>query len=86
MGNGLNAPIMTGSQDVSGVVSNTDSPGADLMRAIAGKDMGSLPSSWLSWYGEKVGQITSADYHKHNKDNTRDKSRVNGGGSYPTGP
>jgi hypothetical protein len=60
--NGMNVPVMTGSQEVAGTASNTDSPAAQLMRDIAGKNMGSNSTGWLTWYNEKVGQLTSADW------------------------
>jgi hypothetical protein len=59
---GLNVPVMTGTQDVAGTAANTDSPAAELMRNIAGKNMGSNSTGWLVWYGEKVGQVGSVDY------------------------
>jgi hypothetical protein len=81
---GMTMPVTTGSQDVTGVAQNTDSPGAQLMKQIAGKDLGSLPYGWLTWYGEKMAQITSADYHKHDHKTARDgMNKTNGGSSYP---
>ena len=81
---GMTMPVTTGSQDVTGVAQNTDSPGAQLMKQIAGKDLGSLPTGWLLWYGEKMAQITSADYHKRDHKSARDgMNKANGGSSYP---
>ena len=65
-GNGMTGPVTTGSQEVSGVAQNTDSPGAQMIQLIAGKNLGNLPYAWLSWYGELTSQISSADYSKHN--------------------
>jgi hypothetical protein len=83
--NGMNVPVMTGTQEVAGTAANTDSPAAELMRNIAGKNMGSNSSGWLTWYGEKVGQVTSADWLDA-KLHHGGKPRVNGNTSTPSGP
>jgi hypothetical protein len=83
--NGMNVPVMTGSQEVAGTAANTDSPAAELMRNIAGKNMGSNSSGWLTWYGEKVGQVPSADWLDA-KLHHGGKPRVNGNTSTPSGP
>ena len=72
---GMTMPVTTGSQEVTGVAQNTDSPGAQMIQQIAGKNLGNLPYAWLSWYGELTSQITSADYGRHAKDSAR--SRMN---------
>jgi hypothetical protein len=73
MGNGMTGPVTTGSQDVTGVAQNTDSPGAQMIQQIAGKNLGNLPYAWLSWYGELTSQLSSADYSKHGRDSARSK-------------
>ena len=80
---GMTMPIQTGTQDVTGVAQNTDSPGAEMMKQIAGKDLGTLPYAWLNWYGEITSQLTSADYHSH-KDHKRASDKLPGkSSSYP---
>ncbi len=85
---GMTMPVTTGSQEVSGVAQNTDSPGAQMIQQIAGKNLGNLPYAWLSWYGELTSQITSADYGRHAKDSDRNRANkssnvIGNGGSQP---
>jgi hypothetical protein len=43
---------------------NPDSPASEIMRAIAGKNLGILSSNWEQWYKEKSGQALGSDYHE----------------------
>jgi hypothetical protein len=55
-------------QEVSGVATEVGGPVTDLLKLIAGKDLGNLPFGWLNWYREKAGDIGAAErdqYREH---------------------
>lgn len=58
---GARLPIFLPKQDVAGTSGNIDSPAAELLKLIAGKDLGNNPMAWLNWYREKNGDITRTD-------------------------
>jgi hypothetical protein len=68
---GLNMPIYLPTQEVSGVATDIDSPGAQMLKLIARKNLGNLPHTWSNWFREKYGEITSSE-----RDEYRDKRSV----------
>jgi hypothetical protein len=58
---GTRLPIFLPKSEIAGTASDVGSPVADLLKQIAGKDLGSLPYGWINWYREKNGEITAED-------------------------
>ncbi len=56
---GTRLPIFLPKNEIAGTASDIGSPAADLLKMIAGKDLGNLPYGWINWYREKMGEITS---------------------------
>jgi len=52
------APVTLPEGSVSGVVANVNSPAADALRVISGKDLGGMQMVWLNWINEKIGATT----------------------------
>jgi hypothetical protein len=50
-------PLFLPSQPVAGVAANIGGPIQDLLKLIAGKDLGTLPIGWIIWLREKLGEI-----------------------------
>ncbi len=58
---GAKMPLFLPKSDVQGVATDLDSPAAQLLKQIAGKDLGNLPYGWINWYREKMGEVTADD-------------------------
>ena len=83
---GLNIPIYLPKQEVAGVASDIGSPIAELMKLVAGKDLGSLPFAWANWFREKLGDISASDrdsYREHRSLRNRIGSPGSGSGGAP---
>jgi len=64
---GASMPIFAPEGNISGVAHDVSSPAADLMKLIAGKDLGNLAYSWLNWYREKTGDLSGNDPDAYNQ-------------------
>ncbi|MFH0939804.1 MAG: HEAT repeat domain-containing protein [Planctomycetota bacterium] len=62
---GVKIPIWLPTQDIAGTVTNIDSPAAQLLKMIAGKDLGSFFGTWYNWYREKIGEITASERNSY---------------------
>ena len=66
---GTSLPVFLPQGEVSGVATDISSPASELLKLIAGKDIGNMPFSWANWYREKTGEISAddRDAYKHNR-------------------
>ncbi|MCY3021966.1 MAG: HEAT repeat domain-containing protein [Planctomycetota bacterium] len=73
---GTRLPIFLPQQPVTGIASDIGGPVVDLLKQIAGKDLGSLPYGWNNWLHEKNGDIGAADRNAY-RENRPLRERMN---------